>query len=56
MNRTPRHTIEPAVREALGPAWGRCEIFAPEGEVRAQRRITRGLSILGGISIIGNSL
>lgn len=37
INRTPRHTIETAVREAIGPTRGaRVEIFAPEGALRAQ--------------------
>ncbi|KAB8138122.1 cobalt-precorrin-5B (C(1))-methyltransferase, partial [Raoultella ornithinolytica] len=37
INRTPRHTIETAVREAIGPTRGaQVEIFAPEGALRAQ--------------------
>jgi cobalt-precorrin-5B (C1)-methyltransferase len=37
INRTPRQTIESAVREAIGPNRGaQIEIFAPEGEERAQ--------------------
>ncbi|TGD06635.1 cobalt-precorrin-5B (C(1))-methyltransferase, partial [Salmonella enterica subsp. enterica serovar Wilhelmsburg] len=56
INRTPRHTIESAVREAIGPARGAdVEIFAPEGEVRAQKTYNSRLGILGGISIIGTT-
>lgn len=43
INRTPRHTIETAVREAIGPTRGaQVEIFAPEGALRAQKPITPG--------------
>lgn len=53
INRTPRHTIESAVREAIGPARGAdVEIFAPEGEVRAQKRITRGLASLAAFPLL----
>lgn len=56
INRTPRHTIESAVREAIGPSRGATvEIFAPEGEVRAQKTYNARLGILGGISIIGTT-
>ncbi|MBV8041990.1 cobalt-precorrin-5B (C(1))-methyltransferase CbiD [Pluralibacter sp.] len=56
INRTPRHTIESAVREAIGPARGAdIEIFAPEGEARAQKTYNARLGILGGISIIGTT-
>lgn len=45
INRTPRQTIESAVREAIGPNRGaQIEIFAPEGEERAQKLTTRGLA------------
>ena len=55
INRTPRHTIETAVREAIGPTRGaQVEIFAPEGALRAQNHNAR-LGILGGISIIGTT-
>jgi len=56
INRTPRHTIETAVREAIGPTRGaEVEIFAPEGEERAQKTYNSRLGILGGISIIGTT-
>ena len=56
INRTPRHTIEIAVREAIGPARGaEVEIFAPEGEERAKKTYNSRLGILGGISIIGTT-
>ena len=56
INRTPRHTIESVVREAIGPARGAdIEIFAPEGEERAQKTYNARLGILGGISIIGTT-
>jgi cobalt-precorrin-5B (C1)-methyltransferase len=56
INRTPRHTIETAVRETIGPARGaEVEIFAPEGEERAQKTYNSRLGILGGISIIGTT-
>ena len=56
INRTPRHTIESAVREAIGPSRGATvEIFAPEGEARAQKTYNSRLGILGGISIIGTT-
>jgi cobalt-precorrin-5B (C1)-methyltransferase len=55
INRTPRHTIESAVREAIGPSRGAVEIFAPEGEARAQKTYNSRLGILGGISIIGTT-
>ncbi|NDL63185.1 cobalt-precorrin-5B (C(1))-methyltransferase CbiD [Acerihabitans arboris] len=56
INKTPRHTIETAVREAIGPGRGAdVEIFAPEGEARARNTYNARLGILGGISIIGTS-
>jgi len=56
INRTPRQTIEAAVREAIGPNRGAdVEIFAPEGEERAQKTYNGRLGILGGISIIGTT-
>lgn len=56
INRTPRQTIEAAVREAIGPARGAdIEIFAPEGEERAKKTYNSRLGILGGISIIGTT-
>ncbi|WP_413738870.1 cobalt-precorrin-5B (C(1))-methyltransferase CbiD [Sodalis sp. RH21] len=56
INKTPRHTIETAVREAIGPERGAdVEIFAPEGEARARKTYNSRLGILGGISIIGTT-
>lgn len=56
INRTPRQTIEAAVREAIGPLRGaEVEIFAPEGEERAKKTYNGRLGILGGISIIGTT-
>lgn len=56
INRTPRQTIEAAVREVIGPNRGAdVEIFAPEGEERAQKTYNGRLGILGGISIIGTT-
>lgn len=56
INRTPRQTIEAAVREVIGPSRGaQVEIFAPEGELRAQKTYNGRLGILGGISIIGTT-
>ena len=56
INRTPRQTIEAAVREAIGPQRGaEVEIFAPEGEERAQKTYNARLGILGGISILGTT-
>ncbi|EQC00287.1 cobalt-precorrin-5B (C(1))-methyltransferase CbiD [Photorhabdus temperata] len=56
INRTPRQTIEAAVREAIGPMRGaEVEIFAPEGEERAKKTYNGKLGILGGISIIGTT-
>ncbi|KLV66727.1 cobalt-precorrin-5B (C(1))-methyltransferase [Citrobacter murliniae] len=56
INRTPRQTIESAVREAIGPNRGaQIKIFAPEGEERAQKTYNSRLGILGGISIIGTT-
>lgn len=56
INKTPRHTIETAVREAIGPGRGaQVEIFAPEGEARARKTYNARLGILGGISIIGTT-
>lgn len=56
INRTPRQTIEAAVREVIGPSRGaQVEIFAPEGEARAQKTYNSRLGILGGISIIGTT-
>ncbi len=56
INRTPRQTIEAAVREVIGPSRGALvEIFAPEGEARAQKTYNGRLGIVGGISIIGTT-
>jgi cobalt-precorrin-5B (C1)-methyltransferase len=56
INKTPRHTIETAVREVIGPERGaEVEIFAPEGEARARKTYNGRLGILGGISIIGTT-
>lgn len=56
INRTPRQTIEEAVREAIGPSRGASvEIFAPEGETRAKKTYNARLGILGGISVIGTT-
>lgn len=56
INRTPRQTIEQAVREVIGPERGAdILIFAPEGEERAQKTYNGRLGILGGISIIGTT-
>lgn len=56
INKTPRQTIEAAVREVIGPERGaNIIIFAPEGEERAKKTYNGRLGILGGISIIGTS-
>ena len=56
INKTPRQTIEAAVREVIGPERGAdIVIFAPEGEERAKKTYNGRLGILGGISIIGTS-
>lgn len=56
INRTPRQTIEAAVREAIGPLRGaEVEIFAPEGEERALKTYNARLGIVGGISILGTT-
>lgn len=56
INRTPRQTIESAVREVIGPSRGaQVEIFAPEGELRAQKTYNSRLGVIGGISIIGTT-
>ncbi len=56
INKTPRQTIEQAVREVIGPHRGAdILITAPEGEVRAKKTYNDRLGIHGGISIIGTS-
>lgn len=56
INKTPRQTIEQAVREVIGPKRGAdIVIFAPEGEARAKKTYNDRLGIKGGISIIGTS-
>ncbi len=56
INKTPRQTIEAAVREVIGPNQGAdITIFAPEGEERAKKTYNGRLGILGGISVIGTS-
>ncbi|PHM74321.1 cobalt-precorrin-5B (C(1))-methyltransferase CbiD [Xenorhabdus kozodoii] len=56
INKTPRHTLEEAVREVIGPHRGAdIVIFAPEGEERAKRTYNDRLGIKGGISIIGTT-
>ncbi|MCE0495665.1 cobalt-precorrin-5B (C(1))-methyltransferase CbiD [Vibrio salinus] len=56
INKTPRHTIEQAVRDVIGPARGvDIEIFAPEGVERAKQTYNGRLGIEGGISIIGTT-
>ncbi len=56
INATPRHTIEPAVREVIGLSGGaHVEIFAPEGAERARRTYNGRLGIEGGISVIGTT-
>lgn len=56
INRTPRQTIEAAVREVIGPTRGaQVEIFAPEGEARARKTYNARLGIMGGISILGTT-
>ncbi|TKI08038.1 cobalt-precorrin-5B (C(1))-methyltransferase CbiD [Martelella alba] len=56
INKTPRQTIEAAVREAIGPERGAdVVISAPEGEARSRKTYNGRLGILGGISIIGTT-
>ncbi|KLU16456.1 MULTISPECIES: cobalt-precorrin-5B (C(1))-methyltransferase CbiD [Xenorhabdus] len=56
INKTPRHTIEEAVREVIGPQRGADIIlFAPEGEERAKKTYNDRLGIKGGISVIGTT-
>ncbi|MDR0805902.1 MAG: cobalt-precorrin-5B (C(1))-methyltransferase CbiD [Enterobacteriaceae bacterium] len=56
INKTPRQTIEQAVREVIGLNRGaNVTIFAPEGEERAKKTYNDRLGIKGGISIIGTS-
>lgn len=40
INKTPRQTIEAAVREVIGPNQGRISPYLPEGEERAKKPIT----------------
>lgn len=55
INRTPRHTIETAVREAIGPTRGaQVEILLRKAYF-AQKTYNARLGILGGISIIGTT-
>ncbi|WP_208020379.1 cobalt-precorrin-5B (C(1))-methyltransferase CbiD [Vibrio viridaestus] len=56
INKTPRQTIEQAVREVIGPLRGAdIEIFAPEGQERAKKTFNGRLGIEGGISVIGTT-
>ncbi|MFB0954936.1 MAG: cobalt-precorrin-5B (C(1))-methyltransferase CbiD [Aeromonadaceae bacterium] len=56
INKTPRQTIEAAVREVIGPQRGAdVLIFAPDGVERAKQTYNDRLGILGGISIIGTT-
>ena len=56
INKTPRQTIEAAVREVIGQNRGAdITSFAPEGEERAKKTYNGRLGILGGISVIGTS-
>ncbi|WP_411904852.1 cobalt-precorrin-5B (C(1))-methyltransferase, partial [Salmonella enterica] len=53
INRPQRHTIESAVREAIGAARGAdVEIFAPAGEARAQKTYNSRRGIVGGLPIM----
>lgn len=53
INRTPRHTIESAVREAIGPARGAdVEILPRKAKRGRKKRITRGLAFLAAFPLL----